>query len=47
MAGYETSATLLAFAIYELTKHEFVLKKLLQEIDLFGRDRQINKEDLT
>ena len=33
MAGYETTATALAYATYELAKHPDVLEKLQAEID--------------
>lgn len=38
MGGYETSASLLAFAVHFIAQHPDKEAKLLAEIDAFGRD---------
>lgn len=46
LAGYETTASSLAFTVYHVAKSPEAEAKLLAEIDSFGRDRLPSLEDL-
>eukprot|EP00884_Botryococcus_braunii_P022849 jgi/Botrbrau1/9248/Bobra.180_1s0009.1 len=46
LAGYETTANALTFAVYLLSQHKDKEAKMLAEIDRFGRDRKPCYEDL-
>ena len=46
IAGYETTASALAFTVYSVAAHPKTDIKLLQEIDSFGRTAVPSYEDL-
>lgn len=46
LAGYETTASSLAFTVYHVAKSPEAEAKLLAEIDDFGRDRVPTLEEL-
>jgi cytochrome P450 len=46
LAGYETTASSLAFTVYHVAKNPEAEAKLLAEVDAFGRDRVPTLEDL-
>ncbi|KAK9909472.1 hypothetical protein WJX75_002811 [Coccomyxa subellipsoidea] len=46
LAGYETTASALAFTIYTLAKHPEKTEKLIQEIDSVGRNASIGPAEL-
>lgn len=46
LAGYETTANALGFAIYCLSSHPEAQERLLREVDAFGRDRTPCREDI-
>ena len=46
LAGYETTANALAFAIYLLSTNPAKRERLLAEVDAFGRDRAPTLRDL-
>ncbi len=46
LAGYETTANALAFAIYLLSTNPAKRERLLAEVDAFGRDRAPTLADL-
>jgi cytochrome P450 len=46
LAGYETTASSLAFTVYHVAKTPEAEAKLLAEIDDFGRDRVPTLEEL-
>ena len=46
LAGYETTANALAFAIYLLSTNPAKRERLLAEVDAFGRDRVPTLRDL-
>ncbi|BDA42318.1 Cytochrome P450 3A24 [Coccomyxa sp. Obi] len=46
LAGYETTASALAFTIYNLSANPDKAAKLIQEVDAFGRDRLPQNNDL-
>lgn len=46
LAGYETTANTLSFCIYSITRHPDIQRRLLQEVDAFGRDRRVMYQDL-
>ncbi|EIE24557.1 cytochrome P450 [Coccomyxa subellipsoidea C-169] len=46
LAGYETTASALAFTIYTLAKHPEKTEKLIQEIDSIGRSAAIGPAEL-
>ncbi len=47
LAGYETTASALAFAVYHLAANPKAEARLLQEVDAFGRDAEPTYEDLS
>lgn len=46
LAGYETTANALAFAIYLLSTNPAKRERLLEEVDAFGRNRAPTLRDL-
>ncbi|KAK9901608.1 hypothetical protein WJX75_004612 [Coccomyxa subellipsoidea] len=46
LAGYETTASALAFTIYNLSANPDKAARLMQEVDAFGRDRVPQNSDL-
>jgi cytochrome P450 len=46
LAGYETTANTLSFCIYSIANEPEVQRRLLQEVDAFGRDRRVTYADL-
>lgn len=46
MAGYETTANGLAFTVYLLATNPDKERRMLEEIDAFGRDREVTHADL-
>jgi YD repeat-containing protein len=46
LAGYETTANTLSFCIYNIALDPEVQRRLLQEVDQFGRDRRVTYQDL-
>lgn len=46
LAGYETTANTLSFCIYNIARDPEVQRRLLQEVDQFGRDRRVTYQDL-
>lgn len=46
LTGSETTSTTLSFALYLISCHPEVERKLLEEIDAFGRDRKPTYDDL-
>lgn len=46
LAGYETTANTLSFAIYNIARDPEVQRRLLQEVDAFGRDKRVTYADL-
>jgi cytochrome P450 len=46
LAGYETTANTLSFSIYNIARDPEVERRLLQEVDQFGRDRRVTYQDL-
>jgi cytochrome P450 len=46
LAGYETTASALAFTVYHVARNPDKEAKLLAEIDAFGRSRAPTLEDL-
>lgn len=45
MGGYETTASMLAFAVHFIAQHPNVEAKLLAEVDAFGRDAMPTYDD--
>ena len=46
LAGYETTANTLAFSIYNIAAHPEVQRRVLEEIDAYGRDKAPRVQDL-
>lgn len=46
LAGYETTANTLSFAIYNIARDPEVQRRLLLEVDAFGRDKRVTYADL-
>lgn len=46
LAGYETTANTLSFAIYNIARDPEVERRLLLEVDAFGRDKRVTYADL-
>lgn len=46
LAGTETTANSLTFAVYLLSQHPEAEQKLLNEVDAFGKDKPITVDDL-
>jgi hypothetical protein len=46
LAGYETTANTLSFCIYSIAHDPEVQRRLVQEVDAFGRDRRVTYADL-
>lgn len=46
LAGYETTANTLSFCMYNIARDPEVQRRLLQEVDQFGRDRRVTYQDL-
>mmetsp|Transcript_30640 Transcript_30640/g.86665 ORF Transcript_30640/g.86665 Transcript_30640/m.86665 type:complete len:403 (-) Transcript_30640:455-1663(-) len=46
LAGYETTANALAFTLYNVTRFPEVEKKIIEEVDAFGRDKEPNYHDI-
>ena len=46
IAGFETTASSLAYTVYELCKNPCYEKMLIDEVDNFGRNKEITNEDL-
>ena len=46
LAGHETTATTLAFAIYEVARNKDIEEELIKEVDKFGRNRDLTEQDL-
>lgn len=45
IAGHETTALTLAFALFELAQLPLYEKLLLEEVDKFGRNEEIGNDD--
>jgi len=46
VAGHETTAAVLTWALYELTKNQEILRKVREEIDRVVGDRNPTLEDI-
>lgn len=46
-AGYETTSTALSYTLYALARNPEVYRKLLEEVDTFGRDKVPSFDDLS
>lgn len=47
LAGYETTASALTFTCFHLAQHPEIERKLLEEIDAFGRSKDPSYDDLS
>ena len=46
-AGYETTSTAIAYALYELARNPAVQSKLQAEVDAFGQNREPSFDELS